>query len=115
MSTKENSATFTWQLIAYEQHGKLMIRWGSDAPFRPQQGRIHVYNNGFPGNPTEHTAAWCWDDQHGGVWNSGLNWGTKWHCAYIAENSPHNFRYMVKLITTKEMGPDVEKPSMQHH
>ena len=104
------SANFTWNLEAFEQKGNLWLKWSQTAPFRAQQGQIHVYKNGFPSDPTKDTAAWSWDNEHQPSWDTGLRWGTDWHCAYIAEASPNGpYRYFIQLITTNTMGPDVAK------
>lgn len=105
------SATYTWTLEAFEQQGKLWLKWSTTAPFRAQQGQIHVYKgSSFPSDPTKDTEKWSWDNENKPSWNTGLNWGTDWHCAYIAEASPNGpYVYMIKLITTGTMGPDVAK------
>lgn len=103
-----SQSTFSWNLEAYESQGNLWLKWSTNAPFRAQQGQIHVYKGGFPSDPTKDTAAWAWDDK--GNWNTGLVWGTGWNCAYIAEAAPNGpYVYFIQLTTTNEMGPDVLK------
>ncbi|MBX9268520.1 hypothetical protein [Chromobacterium violaceum] len=34
--------SYAWTLTAFQQHGNLWLRWSSTAPFRAQQGQIHV-------------------------------------------------------------------------
>lgn len=103
------SSTFTWNLEAYESKGNLCLKWSTNAPFRAQQGQIHVYSgNGFPSDPTKDTKKWSWDNENNRDWNTGLPWGTGWHIAYIAERSPNGpYTYFIQMITTGTMGPDV--------
>jgi hypothetical protein len=105
------TATFQWTLEPYESQGYLWLRWSTNAPFRAQMGQIHVYSsNYFPSNPQDDTRGWCWEDQHDHNWNTGLPWGTNWYCGYIAEKPSNGpYVYVVHTITTKAMGPDVEK------
>lgn len=105
-----SQASFNWNLEAYESHGNLWLRWNTNAPFRAQQGQIHVYKAGFPSDPTKDTAAWSWDNENNRNWDSGQKWGTGWNCAYIAEASPNGpYTYFIKLTTTSAMGPNVSK------
>lgn len=105
------SANFTWTLEAFEQQGNLWLKWSQTAPFRAQQGQIHVYSGDhFPSDPTKETKAWSWDNEHKPSWDTGLKWGTGWHCAYIAEASPNGpYKYFIQLITTATQGPDIAK------
>ncbi len=105
--------SFKWELEAYESRGNLHLRWNTNSPFRAQQGQIRVYKgNSFPSNPEADTAKWSWDDQNGGGsgWDTGLNWGKGWHCAYIAQSSPNgpNVSFL-RLVTDESMGPNVTK------
>jgi len=95
------TGTFTWTLTAFQQQGNLWLKWSTDAPFRAQQGQIHVYDRTeFPSNPQDHTKEWTWDDSNS-PWNTNLPWGTDWYCAYIAQASPNGpYKYLVQLITT---------------
>ncbi|OEJ98734.1 hypothetical protein A8C32_05930 [Flavivirga aquatica] len=106
----ETKASFTWTLKAYEDQGNLFLKWHTDAPFRAQQGQIHVYKgNSFPSDPKKDTKAWTWDDKNN-PWNTKLPWGTGWHCAWIAEKPSNGpYTYVVKIVTDKSMGPNVLK------
>ncbi|MCG8472468.1 MAG: hypothetical protein MI742_11490 [Desulfobacterales bacterium] len=97
---------YEWTLEAYEQQGNLWIRWTTNAPFRPKQGQIHVYNNEvFPDNPQDQTKKWTWDNLNNTPWDTGLAWGSGWHCAYIAEKyedqggSNWSYRYLEQVVT----------------
>ncbi|MFA8434298.1 MAG: hypothetical protein ACEPOZ_07255 [Marinifilaceae bacterium] len=104
-------AFFQWNLEAYEKQGNLWLRWNTDAPFRAQQGQIHVYSTDyFPSEPTDKTERWSWDNENNYDWDTGLRWGTDWHCAYIAQRSPNGpYAYLIQLITTNCMGPNVSR------
>jgi hypothetical protein len=106
------SPGYTWTLEAYEYHGNLWLKWRTTAPFRAQQGQIHVYNSGFPSNPQDQTKEWTWDNIPNSPWDTGLKWGIGWSCAWIAQTSPPNehYVYIVKVVTDATMGPDVAKP-----
>lgn len=95
------TAQYSWNLVAYEQHGKLWIKWSTDAPFRAQQGQICVYDGvSFPSNPQDNRAAWNWDNNNT-PWDTGQTWGKNWCCAYIAQASPNGpYAYSVQLTTT---------------
>lgn len=104
------SASFTWNLEAYQSQGYLWLKWNTNAPFRAQQGQIHVYKGSFPSDPTKETRVWSWDNENNRNWNTGLPWGTGWNCAYIAEASPNGpYVYFIKLTTNATMGPDVAR------
>jgi hypothetical protein len=94
-------ATFTWQLEAFEQQGNLWLKWSTNAPFRAQQGQIHVYDNErFPSNPQDETKKWTWDNHDNTPWDTGLEWGSGWYCAYIAEAAPNGpYKYLIQLVT----------------
>ena len=104
-------AQFNWSLEAYEEHGNLHLKWNTTAPFRAQQGWVCVYSKEeFPVNPNDNKKKWSWDNENKPAWDTGLPWGTGWYCAYIAEASPNGpYVYFMKLITTKDMGPNVAK------
>lgn len=99
----QTSANYFWALNAYQLQGTLWLSWSTNAPFRAQQGQIHVYNGqSFPSNPQDATKAWSWDNENGGGsgWNTGLPWGSGWYCAWIAQKSPNGpYAYAVQLIT----------------
>lgn len=114
MTSNTGVASYSWKLYAFESQGKLWLKWGTDSPFRAQQGQIHVYKgNSFPQKPTDDTTKWSWDNENNGTttgWNTGLNWGTGWHCAYIAEASPNGpYVYFIQIVTDASMGSDVVK------
>ena len=100
--------TFTWDLTASQQQGTLRLKWGTDAPFRAQQGPISVYaGTGFPDNPQDNRKAWTWDDSGNTPWNTGLPWGSDWYCAYIAQEPPNGpYTYIVRLVTTGGSDPE---------
>jgi hypothetical protein len=100
-----NSANFQWSLTSYESQGMLYLSWNTDAPFRAQQGQIHVYENqDFPVNPTDETKKWTWDfsgDHTNSPWNTGLPYGSNWLCAYIAQSPATGpYVYLIQLTTT---------------
>lgn len=103
------NASFEWNLEAYQNQGNLWLRWSTNSPFRAQQGQIHVYSGqSFPSNPQDDTKKWSWDNENNQNWNTGLPWGTGWHCSYIAEASPNGpYVYFIQLVTDSSMGPDV--------
>ena len=103
-------AAFEWWLKAYEKQGNLWLEWGTNSPFRAQQGQIHVYKGDFPSNPEKDTKKWTWDNENTGGWDTGLRWGTDWNCAYIAQKSPNGpYTFFIKLTTDHTMGPDVRR------
>jgi hypothetical protein len=109
MDTKIDA--FEWSLQAFERQGRLWLKWYSNSPFRDQEGQLFVYNGqGFPSAPANRDlAAWRWDSPDG-EWDTGLIWGTGWHCARGAQ-SPYNSQYVsfCRVITDATMGPDVAK------
>lgn len=102
---------YEWTLEAYENQGKLWLRWSTNAPFRAQQGQIHVYSgNTFPSDPQDDPEKWLWDTDSKNPWNTGLTWGTGWHCAWIAEEPSNGpYTYVTRLITDSSMGPDIAR------
>lgn len=101
-STNEQmqSGTYKWSLSAFQRQGNLWLAWNTDAPFRAQQGQIHVYKGqSFPQNPTDNSAAWNWDTSNS-PWDTGLRYGSDWYCAYIAQSPPNGpYVYMIQLTT----------------
>ncbi|OHX10205.1 hypothetical protein BI347_20575 [Chromobacterium sphagni] len=95
------SESYTWTLTAFQQQGTLWLQWHSTAPFRAQQGQIHVYaGTQFPSNPQDQTKAWKWDDASNDPWNTDLPWGSKWFCAWIAQEPPNGpYKYVVQVVT----------------
>lgn len=101
---QQASQSYTWTLITSQEMGNLWLKWHTTAPFRAQQGKIAVYKNAsFPSDPKADHKATSWDNENGGGsgWNTGLNYGSDWHCAWIAEKSPNGpaYSYVVKIIT----------------
>jgi hypothetical protein len=101
---------YCWTLTAMQKHGHLWLKWSTDAPFRAQQGQIHVYNGtSWPSNPKDDTKAWSWDNEHKPEWDTGLPWGSDWYCAWIAEASPNGpYVYVTRLVTTGKSNPAAE-------
>lgn len=92
-------ASFTWTLRAAELDGKLLLEGDSDAPFRAQQGQLHVYpqHAGFPAGPNPKAHAWEWDNE-AHPWGTGLS-GTGWPVAWLAEQSPNGpYTPFLKLV-----------------
>jgi hypothetical protein len=101
---QEVKGSWEWTFTAFNDRGYLCFRWGSNAPFRDQQGQIRVYEGGFPANPNDRVRAWQWDDQTQ-PWNSGLPWGPNWHCARVASvgnPNDNNYRYFLQIITKEQ-------------
>lgn len=101
------TGTFTWQLEAFEEKGKLHLQWSTNAPFRAQQGQISVYKgSSWPSNPQHDRVAWSWDDYDKSPWDTKLTWGSDWYCAYIAEASENGpYKYLIQLVTTGGSDP----------
>jgi hypothetical protein len=95
--------SYTWTLTAYQEQGYLWLKWETSSPFRAQKGQIAVYKDKtFPSDPQHDRKEWSWDNEHGAGsgWNTGLPYGSDWHCAWIAQRSPDGpYTYAVKLIT----------------
>lgn len=90
---------YEWTLTAYEQQGNLWLSWSQSAPFRAQQDKIEVYTS-WPSNPDSNAKAWTWADLDNTPWDSGLRWGSDWHCARIAQSPPNDgYVYVNQLIT----------------
>ena len=95
------TGTFKWDLQLYEERGTCWIKWGTDSPFRAQQGRVCLYPGSFPSDPTQ-AKAWSWDNEHNNNYDTGQPWGAGWCAAYIAEKSPNGpYTYFVKTAVTK--------------
>ncbi|HEX5727604.1 MAG TPA: hypothetical protein VFX98_19180 [Longimicrobiaceae bacterium] len=104
------SRSFTWNLTAFQRQGNLWLQWSTDAPFRAQQGQIHIYSGtSFPSNPQDDTKAWTWDNYNNSPWDSGQRWGSDWYCAYIAEKSPNGpYAYVIQLVTQGASKPELK-------
>jgi len=95
------SANQKWSLSASNVRGKLHLQWSHAEPWRPQQGQIRVYNNNFPGNPTDDTKTWTWDDvQNGDSWDTGVDFGPGWNCAYIGKDYKSQYTYIIQIVTS---------------
>jgi hypothetical protein len=95
------TGTFKWDLQLYEERGTCWIKWGTDSPFRAQQGRVCLYPGSFPSDPTQ-AKAWSWDNEHNHNYDTGQPWGAGRCAAYIAEKSPTGpYTYFVKTAVTK--------------
>jgi hypothetical protein len=97
-----DSKTYTWKLTTFEKQGNLFLEWSTDAPFRAQQDRIVVFENGFPRDAGASSRAWTWANSNSpkGGWNSGLNYGDDWYCARIAQAAPNGpYVYMEQIVT----------------
>jgi hypothetical protein len=92
----EKSQTYKWTVKLYEERGLCMLGWGTNAPFRAQQGKVCLYEGSFPGNP-ESAASWQWDDQPP-PFATGKLWGTGWCAAQIAQK-PSNGPYIYATQT----------------
>ncbi len=102
MVPQVHTSRFTWTLRATNENGVLHIESGTDAPFRAQQGQIHVYSPqpGFPADPDRRqTQAWAWDND-ARRWNTGLPWAPGMCVAWVAEKSPNGpYAPFLKLVT----------------
>ncbi|MDE5421752.1 hypothetical protein L3073_05995 [Ancylomarina sp. DW003] len=99
VETKTQTRTFSWTLTAYENRGNLWLKWETTAPFRAQQDKIEVYEKGWPSNPDSNSKAWTWADSKKSPWDTGLRWGSNWHCARIAQSAPNGpYVFVEKFI-----------------
>ncbi|WP_430410093.1 hypothetical protein [Kordia sp.] len=94
--------TYSWELVTFEKQGKLWLEWRTDAPFRAQKDKIEVYKGKWPHNPDSEATAWTWAESNSpvGGWNSGIEFGSDWYCARIAQKAPDGpYVYMEQIIT----------------
>jgi hypothetical protein len=101
--TDTASATFPWRLrCGQDGDKKLFVEGDTTAPFRAQQGQLHVYPQSmkaWPSNPDGQAQAWRWDNASH-PWNTGLDWGQGWHIAWVAQQPPNGpYTLFVKLTT----------------
>lgn len=98
--TQSATKTYSWTLTAFQKQGNLWLEWKTDAPFRAQQDKIEVYAGKWPSNPDSNSKSWTWADMGNSPWDSGLDWGSDWYCARIAQ-APKNgpYVYVEKIIT----------------
>ena len=75
----------------------------TNAPFRAQQGQIHVYSKQNSLEPAGRHKKWTWDfsDISNSPWDTGLPYGSKLVLApYIAQGPPNGpYVYLIQLIT----------------
>jgi len=96
-----NEATYEWTLTARNKNGKLQIESSSTAPFRAQQGKIHIYKDrhSFPVNPDANVQDWAWDNE-AHSWDTGIKWEDDMCIAWVAErpaNGPRVYLLQLKL------------------
>ena len=62
----------------------------TDAPFRAQQGQLHVYPPGsaFPSDPDGKAERWQWDNE-AHPWRVGVPWNRGRNIAWVAQQSPN--------------------------
>jgi len=95
------TGTYNWTITLSELQGHCVLTWNTDAPFRAQQGQVHLYKNAFPSNPQEATIAWTWDDNKQQPFDTGQPWGSGWCAAWIAQQSTGPYTYVVKTPVTQ--------------
>ena len=97
------TGTYKWNITIYEERGTCWIKWSSDAPFRPQQGRVCLYPGAFPADPGQ-AEAWQWDDQPS-PFNTNKLWGAGWCAAWIGQqgvSQGYKYAYVAKTPVTKD-------------
>lgn len=107
----EKSRTYKWSIKLFEQRSLCLLEWGTDAPFRAQQGRVCLYEGVFPSEPAA-SPSWTWDDQPQ-PFNTNRPWGTGWTAARIAER-PSNGPYVYAAqtpVSTLTGGPVTDERS----
>jgi hypothetical protein len=99
----QETRTFNWTVKLFERQGRCWLAWSTDAPFRAQQGRVCLYANSFPSDPT-NAVSWTWDDVgQPNPFNTGQLWGSGWCAAYIAQASPNGpYVYFLQTPLTSE-------------
>jgi hypothetical protein len=105
-ATKKERAenSYKWSLEADNTLGHLNLTW-STRLFRPQDAEIRVYEGTFPDNPDQRIKANTPDNFNNKPWNTGLDWGPGWACAYVGRNNQANgskYVYIVQLTTQDE-------------
>ncbi|HEY9421745.1 MAG TPA: hypothetical protein VIW92_10045 [Thermoanaerobaculia bacterium] len=101
----QTTGSFNWTVELFEQQGNCWLRWSTTAPFRAQQGKVCLYANSFPSDPTQAVAV-TWDDvNQPNPFNTGQTWGSGWCAAYIAQASPNGpYVYFVQTAVTTTSG-----------
>ncbi|HEX4494634.1 MAG TPA: hypothetical protein VIE43_03105 [Thermoanaerobaculia bacterium] len=99
----EKTMPYSWSVELFEKQGRCWLSWSTTAPFRAQQGRVCLYANSFPSDPTK-AVAWTWDSgDHPNPFDTKQTWGSGWCAAYIAEKSPNGpYVYLLKTPVTTE-------------
>lgn len=89
------TATFTWKLrLGQDSNNKLILEGDTNAPFRAQQGQLHVYPQNmafFPSDPDGKAEKWKYDDQ-AHPWQTDVPWRQGRHVAWVA-HKPANGPY----------------------
>lgn len=101
-ASTEARRTLTWLLRAGNADTKMLLEGDTDAPFRAQQGQLHVYKTGsmFPTDPAGHAEKWHWDNESH-PWDTGLKWSAGRHIAWVAEKSPNGPYVLFVKQTTR--------------
>jgi len=84
-------AAYTWKLRSgHDDNGTLFLEGDTDAPFRAQQGQLHVYRPGepMPIDPDGKAEVWKWDNE-AHVWDTGIQLASGRHVAWVAQESPN--------------------------
>jgi len=110
-----SAESYDWKLVASEKQGNLWLTWSTNAPFQAKNGEIRVYKgDSFPTKPGDDNKKNTSDKNHDGNWDTGLKWGTGWHCAWTADNPDGKKVYIVQVITDGTMGSNVLKSESSH-
>jgi hypothetical protein len=78
------AATYTWKLRIGNDDGNLFLEGDTDAPFRAQQGQLHVY----PADPAGKAEKSKWDNE-AHPWRVGVPWNRGRNVAWVAQQGPH--------------------------
>jgi len=78
------AATYTWKLRIGNDDGNLFLEGDTDAPFRAQQGQLHVY----PADPAGKAEKSKWDNE-AHPWRVGVPWNRGRNVAWVAQQSPN--------------------------
>jgi hypothetical protein len=94
----QDTGSFNWTVELFEHLGHCWLRWSTTAPFRAWQGRVCLYENSFPSDPTAATN-WTWDDRPS-PFDTGKLWGSGWCAAYIAQANSGAYVYLAQTALT---------------
>jgi len=98
----QTSAVYTWMLTLTDYAGRCCLQWSTNAPFRPQQGRICLYARTFPADP-EAARVWCWDNEYRHHFVTDEAWGPDWCAGWIAQTAPNGpYVYLARTPLTEE-------------